>query len=183
MSLVKNPRYRTFLENYSRTFDLIGSFIAAGLRVKRSGDEVEEAAELLQIPEHVEYLKLLVGDREQSGIAEVTGDRVLEELSKIAFSTIVDACELTPNGVILKSPSDIPAHKIAAIQSVTTHSDAAGNRNIAVKMHDKLGALKVLAKHTNVDVDINSLIARIRSYGYEVVDTTVIGEDAIETEE
>lgn len=180
MSLVSNPRYKTFLENYIRTFDLVGSFVAAGLKAARPGEEKDEALALLDIPEHIEYLRVLTSD---CGESQINGDSVLDELSKIAFSSIVDACDWTTTGVILKRPSDIPANKMRAIQTVATHSDAAGNRNVTVKMHDKIGALKILAKHFNVDVGINDLISRIRSYGYEVVDTTVISEDAIENED
>jgi hypothetical protein len=177
LSLVSNPRHKAFLENYAKTFDLVGSFVAAGLRAKRPGQEKPEALALLDISEHIEYLRLLAKDREQ---LSASGDTVLEELSRIAFSSIVDACEWTSTGVILKLPSVIPDNKMAAIRKVATHSDAVGNRNITVEMHDKMGALKILAKHFNVDVGINDLISRIRSYGYEVIDTTIVGEDADE---
>lgn len=180
MNTIKNPRYRAFLENYAKTFDPIGSFVAAGLKAKRAGGERAEAMALLEMPKHIEYLRQLVERKDE---IPVSGDRVLEELSQIAFSTITDACEWTTTGVVLKPPSEIPAHKIRGIQTVSTHSDAAGNRNVTVKMHDKLGALKVLAKHFNVDVGINDLISRIRSYGYEVIDTTAIDDDPIEIDD
>lgn len=178
--MIDNARYKAFLENYAKTFDLIGSYIAAGLKAGRPDGDRAAALALLEIPEHIEYLRILVGDRQEPS---VSGDKVIDELSKIAFSSIVDACDWTSTGVILKPPSQIPGNKMGAIKKVTTHSDAVGNRNITVEMHDKLGALKVLAKHFNVDVGINDLISRIRSYGYEVIDTTIVGEDAIENDE
>lgn len=178
--MIDNARYKAFLNNYAKTFDLVGSFVAAGLKTTKLGEEKTQALALLEIPEHIEYLRILAGDREEP---RVSGDTVLDELSKIAFSSIVDACDWTTTGVILKPPSQIPANRIGAIKKVATHSDAAGNRNITVEMHDKLGALKILAKHFNVDVGLNDLISRIRGYGYEVIDTTIIGEDTIKIEE
>jgi phage terminase small subunit len=63
----------------------------------------------------------------------VTQEKVLKELSRIAFANVTDLFE---GNWELKSPSEIPWEKSAGIKSLTKTQSG-----VNIVMHDKLGAL------------------------------------------
>lgn len=77
---------------------------------------------------------------------EIRADRVLAELSRVAYSDMRDYAEWGPAGVTLKLSSelsDLAAVAIAEVSETTTKDGG----SIKFKLHDKLGALVGLAKH------------------------------------
>lgn len=77
---------------------------------------------------------------------EVTQDRVLMELARLAFSNMRDFVTWGPDGVSLKPSAELEdddARCVAEVyQSVTQHGGS-----LRFKLHDKLGALRDIAKH------------------------------------
>jgi len=107
-------------------------------------------------------------------------EAVKQELASIAASNITDVLKWTESGAmaLLKS-SDIPVHVQKAIKKIRVTPNQYGN-SIEVEMHDKLSALRVLAKHhglmePNADSDSRPSVIGINMTGpttttYEVIE-------------
>jgi hypothetical protein len=163
-----NGRERMFLVNYLKSFDPVAAFVAAGLKSKVKNGEKAAAEALLAKFQHclVEYNQQAT---QVDAVVEVTGDRVIEELAALAFSTIGTACTWTSKSVALVDSSSLSAHQLSTIKRIQIKPTEFGP-DISVEMHDKLGALKALARYLNVDCDINQLVQRVQSFGFEVSD-------------
>ena len=77
---------------------------------------------------------------------EIRAERVLAELSRVAYSDMRDYVEWGPDGVRLKPSSelsDLAAVAVAEVSETTTKDGG----SLKFKLHDKLGALVGLAKH------------------------------------
>jgi hypothetical protein len=107
-------------------------------------------------------------------------DAVKQELAAIGASNITDVLKWTESGAMaLLRTDDIPMHVQKAIKKVKVTPNQYGNA-IEVEMHDKLAALRVLARHhglmePNADSDSRPSVIGINMKGpvattYEVVD-------------
>lgn len=105
----------------------------------------------------------------------VTADRVVRELARIGFADLSDISEWDSGGFTLKPSSELSRDDTACIAEMvqTTTKDGGSFR---VKLHNKVDALKELAKHTgvvkdglvvlavaNVDVDFYGNASRMAS--------------------
>ena len=82
---------------------------------------------------------------------EVSADRVALELARIGFATINEIAEFGPNGLTLTPSDQLSGDALASIAEVVETnaiSDAGPYcSSLRVKMHPKLPALALLAKH------------------------------------
>ena len=83
---------------------------------------------------------------------ELLEDEVLQEMAKLAFVDITDIVDFTGSELIVKNLSEIPEHVRPAIKKVTQTSGKYGD-NIAIELHDKVGALEKLGKYLSMWVD------------------------------
>jgi phage terminase small subunit len=122
------PKEISFAENYLCTFNATEAAKLAGYS-ERSARQI--GYENLTKPYIQEYIK----NKTEANLEmlEITQERVLAELSKIAFANVTDLFE---EDWELKSLTDIPKEKSAAIKSLTKTQTG-----VKVNMHDKLGAL------------------------------------------
>lgn len=107
-------------------------------------------------------------------------EAVKQELQAIAASNVTDVLQWTQSGgMALLSSTDIPKHVQKAIKKVKVTPNQYGNA-IEVEMHDKLSALRVLAKYhglmePNSDSDTRPSVIGINMKGpavttYEVIE-------------
>ena len=107
-------------------------------------------------------------------------EAVKHELASIAASNITDVLRWTESGAMsLLKTEDIPVHVQKAIKKVKVTPNQYGNA-IEVEMHDKLSALRVLARHhglmePNADSDSRPSVIGINMKGptattYEVIE-------------
>mgnify|MGYP002624282788 FL=1 len=107
-------------------------------------------------------------------------EAVKQELTAIAASNITDVLRWTESGAMaLLKTDDIPTHVQKAIKKVKVTPNQYGN-SIEVEMHDKLSALRVLAKHhglmePNADSDSRPSVIGINMQGpttttYQVIE-------------
>ena len=104
---------------------------------------------------------------------ELEADDVVRQLAVIAFANIADFVTWDEGGTRLLSAETIDQTKMTAVQNVMS-----GYHGVTVRLHDKLRALELLAKHlgmfrkdTRVDLEIRDgseilerLTAKIDSY-------------------
>ncbi len=114
--------------------------IRAGYSEKTARDI---AYENMAKPDIKLVIDVLLKKREKR--TEVTQDRVLLELAKIAFSDLNNFVEYGPNGVKLKDSSTVDGTMVAEV------SQSKHGRKI--KLHDKLKALELLGRHLAMFVD------------------------------
>lgn len=120
-------------------------------------------------------------------------EAVKRELQSIAGSNVTDVLQWTQDGgMTLLASEQIPVHVQKAIKKVRVTPNAFGNA-IEVEMHDKLAALRVLARYhglhePNQDSDSRPSILGINLKGpevttYEVLEDGKTGEsDGSESE-
>ena len=77
---------------------------------------------------------------------EITADRVVAELAKIAFADPRDLMEWGPSGVKFKNSADLMEEQAASVAEVT-ETITQGGGSIRLKKYDKLKALELLGKH------------------------------------
>jgi phage terminase small subunit len=137
-----NPKQQRFVEEYLIDLNATQAAIRAGYSKKRAS---EYGYQLLQKTTVSDAIQLAMANRSKR--TEIEADRVIKELVLIAFSNICNYVDFGPQGAKLKDLSEIPDESARAIKHVKQSftSDNGGPFNI--KMHNKLLALDMLAKH------------------------------------
>ena len=117
---------------------------------------------------------------------------VLGELDALAAAEITDVLWWDTNGeVTVRSSEDLPDRMRKAIKKMKVRPTADGNE-IEVEMHDKLSALRLLAKHegmldagsdSNKPTLIGINVKHAKAVEYEVSDGEEDGSDGEEAEE
>jgi phage terminase small subunit len=159
-----NPKQKRFCEEYLKDLNSSQAAIRAGYSEKTAG---QIGHELLKKPEAAMYIAALKNQR--SNRTQISADRVLEELSNIAFANIVDIVTADRDGLVIRDIENLTKEQQVAIAesgSVTTvgmHGNS--NTSVKTKMHDKLGALKLLCQHLGVTSDFNIAIHTLAKYG------------------
>lgn len=131
--------------------------------------------------------------QEQEGADEsITQERVLKELGKIAFSNIKTVADWTAKGVAFKPSESLDLDASVIIQEVSSSYSIEGVQTLKLKLHDKMKALQLLAKHTGLLLPMQEAILALRRYGifirprpdggYELIDAydTAPGEEALD---
>lgn len=81
---------------------------------------------------------------------EITGERILAELAKIAFADISDIVDLTNNSITVEDFKKLSQEQRACIASAK--KDKHGN--IILTFHDKIAALTKLGQHKKLFTDV-----------------------------
>lgn len=155
---------------------------AAGFSVKTAK---EQAVWLLDQPLIQAEINEL--NEKRSKRLEVSADRVLEELAKIAFvdaTTIFDVDE-KGNFTFTGKLSDLSPEERACIAEVT-QTKTVGGGSIKVKLHDKLSALEKIGKHLKLFTDVTESKFELTQMGKVMIGDTPlefdIGQDPNELE-
>lgn len=131
-----------FVNEYAVDFNGKAAAIRAGYAESTAH---VQASKLLQKETVQRALATVLQDRTER--VKITQDMVLQEYGRIAFSSIGDICSWEDSGLVtVKSSDEIPDHALAAISEISRVPTETGMA-IKVRMHDKLTALKDVAKH------------------------------------
>lgn len=127
-----------------------------------------QSAQMLSISKVQEYLQQLRAEQQER--VRVDADRVLQELSAIAFSNITDVVNIDRLDITFRD--DIIPEAQAAIQVMNMTKGSQGSNQgshsterIQIKMHGKLGALKELGNHLGLFRELDMAIAVLKQYG------------------
>ncbi|MFV0347289.1 MAG: terminase small subunit [Halodesulfovibrio sp.] len=80
---------------------------------------------------------------------QVTQDMVLRELAAIGFSTMADVCRWSGDSLELLDSGSLGSERAAAIAEITETTTSRGG-TVRVKLHSKLKALEMLARHVGL---------------------------------
>lgn len=123
-----------------------------------------QASKLLHRPKVAAYIEAGIREREER--TGVTADRVVLELARIAFATPAEVASWSDDGMIMLRSDDLDANALAAIKEIkatrTVRRGKDGSETETtdkrVVMHDKLGALDLLARHTGVVKPVGNIV-------------------------
>jgi phage terminase small subunit len=93
----------------------------------------------------------------RSSRTEVTADRVVQELARIAFVDTRQIFEWGPDGVTLRPSDELTEDEAAIVEEVSETRSKTG-RSIKAKRFDKLKALELLGRHLGMfkdKIDLN----------------------------
>ncbi|MDJ1496555.1 terminase small subunit [Cytophagaceae bacterium DM2B3-1] len=109
------------------------------------------ASRLLRNVKVVEYLKEFRNNITMK--TEITVEKTVEEIAKVAFSNIADVLKA-------KKVKDLPEHVQAAIAEITVTDTKQGKKR-TIKLHNKLTALDMLMKHFGGYVTVQDIINKL----------------------
>ena len=137
-----NSKQQCFVDEYLIDLNATQAAIRAGYSEHTA---YSIGHELLSKPEIA--LAIQEVQAERSRRTQITQDRVLEELGRIAFASVSDAVEWGPDGTTVKPSTELSADVLAAVGEVTETRHKDGTVTTRVRMHDKQVALQKIADH------------------------------------
>lgn len=141
-----NERQKVFCREYIIDFNGTRAAKAAGYSEK-TADRI--ASEILGKLDIQNEIKRLTKDRAER--TEITADRVVRELAKIAFGTIDDLGKFTESGeFILHNSNEMNESGKASLDSVSskiTTSNGETSVSLKITRQDKIKALELLGRH------------------------------------
>ena len=162
-------KHKRFCEEYLKDFNATAAYLRAGYTCSEESAR-RLASKLLTNVDIQGYLNTLRENASRK--SEVTLERTLREISRVAFGNITDSLSFSSSGVVLKDSDELPKEITAAIASVSsteTETDVSRNINFSLKMHNKMSALSLLAKFFGIDNDFDQARATLKRYGLALV--------------
>lgn len=151
---------KTFVEEYLIDGNATRAYMVAYPAVKRENTAAVSASQLLRNPKVEKYIAKRVNERKKR--TEITQDRVLLELARIAFADTTDFARVVEsshideaNGVELKFQQiELElTERLDADQRAALAEIKMGRNGPSVKLHDKVKALELIGKHLAMFTD------------------------------
>ena len=93
---------------------------------------------------------------------DVTAERVIAEMCKIAFSDFSEVAEWGPNGLSLKESSGLDPSAAASVRTIAEKHTKYG-KSLAVQLHDKVKALHTLGRWLRIGEQDEGLGPRLNT--------------------
>lgn len=133
-------KQKLFADEYLIDLNATRAYRAAYPSVKKDETAAAAAARLLRNVKVAEYIAERMEERQKR--MEVTQDRVLRELSYIAFARVTDYAAIKGDSVKIKDTDELTDEQIRAIAGIKE-----GKFGIELKLNDKEKALELLGRH------------------------------------
>ncbi len=163
-------KQKAFVQEYLIDLNATQAAIRAGYSKDTASEQGYQLLHKTSVKEAIDIAK-----EERARRTEITADRVLEELAKLAFSNLEDYVEITDDGLARVDLSAATRDQMAAIGEITVdtrkeyNSDderAATIEKVKFKLSDKGVNLERLGKHlklftdkTETDTSVNITIS------------------------
>ncbi len=135
------PKQSRFVEEYLVDLNATQAAIRAGYSEKTAAVIGCQNLIKLNIAEAIQ-----AGADNRSRRLEISQDRVVLELAKLAFSDLREFATWGPATVLLRDSEELDDNAAACVQEVSRTATALGC-NIKFKLHDKCPAIKMLGQH------------------------------------
>ena len=147
-------KQKLFVEEYLVDLNATQAAIRAGYSAKTAYSQGQRLLKNDEVQARIAELQA-----ERASRTEVTMDRVVLELSRIAFSDARKVFRWGPDGVTLIDSDDLSDDDAATIAEVSETTSESGG-TIRGKRYDKVKALELLGRHLgmftdNVKLDVN----------------------------
>jgi phage terminase small subunit len=126
----------------------------AGAAAMRSGRY--STINAARVAGHTMRRKPAVQQAIQKAIADHAGatrSRIVEEISRIAFSNVADVMEIKDGHLIVRDHADLDRDTLSTVASIEEVVNDKGYRTLRVRQHDRLQALTILAKVTGLMIN------------------------------
>lgn len=148
-------RQQRFVQEYLVDLNATQAAIRAGYSSRTAQEQSSRLLSNAMVAEAVAR-----GKAERSTRLGITADRVLTELAAVAFARMPDYVEWgTGSQMNIKHSDELTDHQAAAVSQVTESEkyiktigeyEQLMSRERSIKLHDKLGALKLLGQHLDL---------------------------------
>ena len=136
------PKQRRFVEEYLVDLNAARAAKRAGYRAKWAASR---GYHLLRSP--AVAAAVTKAQARRAARTQVSADRVVTELAKVAFGDPRRLLSWGPDGVVLRDSSELTEAEAALVSEVSETRTAGGGGTRKVKLHCKLTALNALGKH------------------------------------
>lgn len=134
-------KQQRFVEEYLIDLNATQAAIRAGYSEKTAYSQAERLLRNVEVQSAIVEAKSNRSDR-----TKITQDRVLKELSRIAFGDIRQVMSWDNEAVTLKSSDELSDADAAMVSEVSQTVTATGG-TIKLKVHDKMKALELAGRH------------------------------------
>lgn len=167
MPILKNAKHERFAQGIAEGMSGADAYLWAGYASNAKAARVSATrllanatiktriAELLKRREDIE---VKATEKAVNKLA-ISKERVLAELAKIAFADAGDYFDWGPDGVTVKSKSELTYDQRVVVSEVSQTVTEKGG-TIRVKLHDKQAALVNLGKHLGIFREIHELTGK-----------------------
>lgn len=135
-----NPKQRRFVEEYLIDRNATAAAVRAGYSAGSAG---QTGCRLRRIP--AVRLAIAEAARDHEDRREMSRDRVLIELARVAFASSGEYLDWGPDEVALKDKTLLTPDQQAAVAEITQSRTKTGH-TMRFKLYDKLAALKELSR-------------------------------------
>lgn len=139
-------KQKIFCDEYIKTLNKSEAAIKAGYSPKSAG---QVANETFKNPNVTDYIQKRMNKRAKR--TEITQDKVVEEIAKIAFSDMRNVATWGGGNVTFLESDDLTDDVTAAISEISS-SYSENSNSMKVKFYDKLRALDMLGRHLNLEL-------------------------------
>lgn len=164
-----SDKQRQFCREYLKDFNATAAYLRAGYDCS-SETARRNASRMLTNADIQAYLSQL--RTEVSSRTEVSIDKTVQEIARIAFSSITDILSFDASGVTFKDSQQLSEDAKAAIAQVKSTEMIREFRGVketrvelSGKMHNKIAALTLLADFFGIRDDFNKARATLQRYG------------------
>jgi phage terminase small subunit len=175
MPTLRNARHEKFAAEIVAGKSAAAAYRAAGLKAdRRSAWRVRHRSDVVR---RIDELQAQIAQRERTGLLRaqqrynVSADRVVAELARIAFSNLQDYLRTDSNGKTYFDFAGITRDQGAAIAELIIDEYKGGQgdsardvKRIRLKLADKRAALVDLGRHLGLFVDPNLLNVKVANY-------------------
>lgn len=149
------PKQSMFVKEYLIDLNATQAAIRAGYSKKNAGKIGPELIGKTRIAAEVQKA---ISKRSEK--TEVTAERVIQELSKLGFSNLMNYFKLTGDGDPYIDLADLTPEQAASLTEIQVEDyvdgrgeDARAVKRVKIKVADKKGALELLGKHLGLFTD------------------------------
>jgi phage terminase small subunit len=135
-------RQRMFVDEYLIDLNATQAAIRAGYSKKTAHEIGHE-----NLKKHDIRVEINRAIKERRDRTKMEGDEVLIETARLARSDILNYVNFGPNGIAIRDSSELLEGEARAISQISETFNSQGIRQIKFKLHDKIKALDLLAKH------------------------------------
>ena len=135
------PKQRKFVSEYLVDLNATQAAIRAGFSQKTARAQGQRLLTKVDIA-----TAIAAAQAKREKRTEITQDRVVQELARIAFGNSRSVMSWGPGGLVLRNSNDLNEDEAALVSEVRETTTKDGG-SMALKTHDKLKALELLGKH------------------------------------
>lgn len=141
------PKQQKFVDEYMIDLNATQAAIRAGYSVNRASEIGYQLLRKTTVAEAI-----AAKQKKLAAKAEITAERIINELAKIAFADMGNYATWGSRGITLKESTDLTPDQTAAVSELSeTVTESGGSTRF--KLHDKKGALELLGKHLGMFKD------------------------------